>query len=57
MTVPMGGEEDVVDGGGAAGCGLEDAGGAAEEEGGDGKPEIESVVLLANAGGDTLEDE
>jgi hypothetical protein len=56
VTVPMGGEEGVGDGGAAAGGGLGDAGGGVEE-GASGKPEMESVVLLANAGGDELEDE
>lgn len=57
VTVPMGGEEGVVGAGAGAGGGLGDAGGEAEEEVGGGELEIESVVLLPNAGGDELEDE
>ncbi len=56
MTVPIG-EEGVVGAGAAAGGGLGDTGGGAGEEVGGGDSEIESVVLLPNAGGDELEEE
>jgi len=57
VTVPIGGGEGVVGAGAAAGGGLGDAGGEGEEEVGSVVSEIESVVLLANACGDELEDE
>jgi hypothetical protein len=57
VTVPIGGGEGVVGAGAAAGGGLGDAGGEGEEEVGGVVSEIESVVLLANACGDELEDE
>jgi hypothetical protein len=57
VTVPIGGNEDVVGGDGAAGGGIEDVGGAAEEEGGGRNPLTESVVSLANTDGDELGDE
>jgi hypothetical protein len=56
VTVPIGGNEDVVGGDGAAGGGIEDVGGAAEEGGGR-NPLTESVVSLANSGSDEPGDE